>query len=94
MPALIFQAHYQDHLTPLLAAFNDAMAWGGDAPPIPMDPVFIERTAFRSGGRIRLMPSSALLSWMAEVMANHEAVCREREAREAERLRSVEGVVS
>ena len=90
MPALVFQAHYQDHLTPLLAAFNDAMAWGGEAAPIPMDPVFIERIAFPGGGRIRLMPSSALLAWMSEVMANHEAVCRDRESRQAAALRMEE----
>lgn len=88
MTRLIFQAHYQDHLTPLLAAFNDAMAWGGGAPSLPPDPVFIERNAFKGGGSIRLLPSSQLLGWMSVVMANHEAQHSEREAREAAVLRA------
>ncbi len=88
MTRLVFQAHFQDHLSPILAAFNAAMAWSGDAPPLPPDPVFIERNAFKGGGSIRLLPSSQLLGWMSVVMANHEAQHSEREAREAVVLRA------
>lgn len=88
-PNLVFQAHYADHLTPMLEAFNAAMPHGGDAPGLPPDPVFIERNAFGGGGSLRLLPSSTLLFWMAGVMANHEAIHREREAREQDRARFV-----
>ncbi len=71
-PNLVFQVHVEDHLSPLVAAFNEALAHGVDTGPMPEDAVHVECRPFRSGGSIRVLPSASLLLWMSRVMAGHQ----------------------
>lgn len=83
---LIFQMHIRDHASPVIKAFNELLIPAADMPPMPTDLVSAEQKSHRGGCFIRLLPSAALLAWMAEVQARRET------KGEAARARTVQPV--